>query len=310
MVPISKTLSDHTLEWVVDAVDPEASVLAVEQLQGGVSSRVHAVVLRSHGDKRAVVVREFDNADWVREQPDLALQEAQSLRRASQAGEVPTPALIACDQSGSECGMPVVVMTRLEGRVVLEPPDRALWLDGMAEALARLHTIEAGDHPWTFAPYSNAATLDTTSWSKVPDLWRKAADIVTGTRPRAAMRFIHRDYHPANVLWHAGKVSGVVDWVNGCVGPVGIDVGHCRVNLAQLHGIGAADEFLACYENHAGASFAYDPYWDLVTLIDFAYERPEVYGGWTALGMTGLTAETVMESLDRYLVSLLNRMST
>ena len=29
---------------------------------------------------------------------------------------------------------------------------------------------------------------------------------------------LHRDFHPLNVLWGAADVSGVVDWVNACVG--------------------------------------------------------------------------------------------
>ncbi|WP_409346221.1 phosphotransferase family protein [Paenibacillus sp. MBLB4367] len=303
----SKTLTDRALKWVVDAVHPEASVLSVRQLHGGISSLVHSVSLLVTGEERAFVLRQFDNTEWVQNEPELAYREAESLRRAARVSGVQTPEIVAFDETGSRCGTPAVLMTRLEGRVVLEPTDTSSWLNGMAGALARIHAVEVDDCPWTFAPYSDAASLDASSWSKIPGKWRTAAGIVAESRPSYKKRFIHRDYHPANILWNEGEVSGVVDWVNGCMGPAGVDVGHCRVNLASLFGVRTADEFLSAYVGHAGTSFTYDPYWDIITLIDFA--PPEVYGGWTALGITGLTQEMMIERLDDYLISLLERVS-
>jgi len=308
VVPIRPLVSDRARTWVVHAVHPAASILSIQPLQGGTSSLVHCISLQVNGEERTVVLRQFDDAEWVRSQPELAIREAESLRRASRAKGVKTPQLLAFDAAGSECGLPAVLMSRLEGEVVLLPEEPSRWVDGMAEALTRIHAIETSGYPWTFAPYGEASTLDTSSWSKVPGKWRTAAGIVAGTRPSFTPRFIHRDYHPANVLWSGGKVSGVVDWVNGCIGPAGADVGHCRVNLALLHDVRTADAFLQCYVRHAGAAFTYDPYWDLVTLIDFAYEPPEVYRGWTELGVTGLTKEMIIERLDRYLISILDRM--
>ncbi|MFC5703363.1 phosphotransferase family protein [Cohnella faecalis] len=301
-------LPDNVLKWVLNAVHPKAAYRESRQLQGGISSLVHGVSLDVHGEEINVVLRQFDNADWVRNQPDVALREAESLRRAARAAGADTPRLIAFDETGSQCGAPALLMSRLEGHVVLDPPDFPQWLDGMARAIVRIHAVEPDDFPWTYSPYTDSSTLDTSSWSKHPDKWQAGVAIVKGSRPKFANRFIHRDFHPANILWSGGEVSGIVDWVNGCIGPAGIDVGHCRVNLAQLHGVEAADEFLARYRSHAGDAFVYDPYWDLVVLLDYAYgPPPEIYAGWTALGMTGLTNEMMRERLDEYLLSLLNR---
>ncbi len=303
----NEKLSERTLGWIIENVHPEAKVLSTQPLKGGVSSLIHSVSLSVKGERQDFVLRLFDDAEWLQREPDLALHEAESLRRASRTVGVRAPGIVSYDETGSKCGMPAVLMTRLNGEVILQPKDVSPWLNGMAHSLARIHEVEVGDFPWIFAPYSDALFLDTSSWSKFPDKWRVAADIVMGRRPSFAKRFIHRDYHPANLLWSEGEVSGVVDWVNGCIGPAGIDVGHCRVNLAQLHDVRTADEFLSFYRNYAGDSFVYDPYWDLVTLIDFAYWPPEVYRGWTDLGITGLTTELVIERLDSYLISLLDR---
>jgi len=298
----------RALRWVIDAVHPGAEVRSVQRLKGGISSLVHGITLEVNSVTKDFVLRQFNNEEWLQSQPDLAVREAASLRRASRAEGVLTPEVVAIDETGSECGMPAVLMTKLEGRVVLAPPDISAWLAGMAEALVRIHAVEPDDFSWTFEPYCDASTLDTSSWSAFPGKWGTAAEVVVHNRPAFTKRFIHRDYHPTNLLWSGNEISGVVDWVNGCIGPAGVDVGHCRVNLAQLYGVSAADAFLDFYREYAGSSFTYDPYWDLVTLIDFSYWPPEVYSGWTDLGVTGLTNELIIERLDHYLLSLLNRL--
>ena len=97
-----------------------------------------------------------------------------------------------------------------------------------------------------------------------------------GVKPAA---FIHRDYHPGNTLWVAGRLTAIVDWTSASWGPPAVDVAHMRANLAMSHGVEAADEFLEAYRAVAGP-YAYDPYWDLRVAVDFLPEltpgaRPE-----------------------------------
>lgn len=297
----------QALQWALKAVDPAAEALQARRLQGGISSLVYELALQADGEKRTVVLRLFNNEEWLGHQPALARHEADVLRLAVRNEGVATPRILAFDETGSESGMPAVLMSRLEGAVELTPPDIGCWLDGMASALAAIHRVEPGEFPWRYYRYCDASKLDASSWSRHAGRWQEAAAIALEPEPFAPQRFIHRDYHPTNILCAEGKVSGIVDWVNGCVGPAGIDVGHCRVNLAQLHGLQAADDFLDAYCRHAGDAYAYDPYWDIVSLIDYAFWEPEVYGGWTDLGVTGLTNAIVRERLDDYLLSLLER---
>lgn len=128
-----------------------------------------------------------------------------------------------------------------------------------------------------------------------------------GAPPETKYCFIHRDFHPANVLWEENKVSGVVDWPNACRGPQGVDVGHCRVNLAMLHGVEVGELFLEVYQEKV-PDFSYNPYWDLVSLVDMLFGPPKVFEGWKALGITYLTDEIIMKRLDDYLLSLLNKL--
>lgn len=302
-----REIPERAIKWALDAVDPDAVLLSVRRLQGGISAVVHSLSLRTKRGVRQVVLRQFHNEEWLRQEPDLARHEAESLRRAALT-EVLSPRVIAFDETGQSCGRPAVLVTQLEGSVVLRPDDMEAWVHGLAEALARIHAEPAGDFPWRYNSYNDPAAAQVPKWTRCPDIWREAVGILRGPRPQARICFIHRDYHPANVLWAGGQVSGVVDWVNACQGPAGIDVGHCRVNLAQLHGVEAADLFLDAFRTCAGSSFSYDPYWDLLSLADMLTEEPpSVYAGWTALGAADLTSGLLIERIDDYLVSLVAR---
>jgi len=78
--------------------------------------------------------------------------------------------------------------------------------------------------------------------------------------------FIHRDYHPGNVLWSGRRVTGIVDWVNASRGAPEADVGHCRANLAGHFDHTVADRFLARHQARTGRT-GYHPYWDLAVVV-------------------------------------------
>jgi hypothetical protein len=90
-----------------------------------------------------------------------------------------------------------------------------------------------------------------------------------------------------------GAATGVVDWVNACIGPLESDLAHCRVNLAVLAGIEAADAFLAA-TGEVGAGL--DPAWDLVVALSLAPD-PSAMSALNELGASVTRAE-VRERLD------------
>lgn len=296
----------EALRWVERATGKGAAVESVAPLAGATSSVLHAVRVRRGGRRFEFVLRRFFDAGWLKLEPDLARHEAAALSKAALVG-VPTPGLVAFDEGGGECGAPATLMERLSGRVELRPADVGAWLGRLAGAVAPFHELGAEEFAWSYHPYADPSSLGPPAWSRVPALWEKAVEIVCGPRPPARECFIHRDFHPANVLWSRGRVSGVVDWVNACRGPAGIDVGWCRHNLARMYGVAAADEFLGFYRELAGPRFVYDPFWDLIALIELLPGPPGVYPGWPAFGLTGLDELTLRERADEYLSSLMKR---
>lgn len=296
----------QSLAWIENSTGQKIDTDQIKSLPGGASSLVFEIPFTAESGQEALILRLFHNKEWLQQEPDLVRHESESLKRAA-FSKIATPEFIDGDESGEFCGMPAVLMSKLPGEPLLNAADLDSWLDGMAQQLAGIHAVETTGFNFEYYSYNDALKLEKQLWSKLPAEWMRAFFVVAGVRPSAPLRFIHRDYHPANILWEENRITGVVDWVNACVGPAGVDVGHCRVNLAQSHGIAAADEFLECYMRHAGPAFAYDPYWDLVSLTDILDGPPKVYSGWTALGMSGLSDELIRHRLDQYLLTLLER---
>ncbi|MDQ1910124.1 aminoglycoside phosphotransferase family protein [Paenibacillus sp. GD4] len=297
--------SSASLQWAAACVGTDASVESVQPMPGGASSAVHRVVLRSRGSLHQLVLRQFTNREWLEKEPDLALHEARSLGLAETTG-VTVPRVIGFHEEGvDDQRRPLVLMSLLPGHVDLQPVRMDVWLHRLAEPLVQIHRCTGEEHAWTYFSYNDCDSLTVPSWTELPALWEQAIRIVRQPPPEGRTVFLHRDYHPTNVLWQDGRVSGVVDWVNACRGPAGVDVGHCRLNLALLFGPETAGAFLSAYRRLAGDDFDYQPYWELVSILEFLPGPPEVYSGWTACGVTHLTPAMMRDRLECHLAAVL-----
>lgn len=298
-------LSSSTRRWIEDVAG--GVVVSVGVLRGATSSLLHVVDVDTGDRKQSLVLRRFTDRQWIEREPDLATREARCLQHAQRV-DLPAPRLIAVDADGAHCGVPATLVTRLPGTVVLSPGERAEWLRGLARAAAQIHRVDAAGFPWKYHRYNESVQLTAPAWSTQPKAWEAAIAAVHGRPPAYRECFIHRDYHPSNVLWENGRVSGVVDWVNGCRGPAAIDVAWCRHNLANLHSVAVADEFLDAYLTEAGGDFSYDAYWDLMSVVELLPGPPSMYEGWRAAGVTPISNATMRERVDAYVSNVVERL--
>ena len=298
-------LSDNARRWIEDVTG--GRVAGVSVVRGAASSALHSVEVETNGQRRKLLLRRFTDSEWVRREPDLAIREAMSVQHARRAG-LPAPELVATDKDGSYCGVPATLVTMLAGDVVLQPSNWNEWIDGMARAAAQIHRVDAAGFRWKYRRYNDGDSLSVPGWSQQREAWKRAIEVVLGPAPSYRECFVHRDYHPSNVLWLNGRVNGLVDWVNGCRGPAGIDVAWCRHNLANLHGVSVADGFLAAYTTAAGSDFRYDPHWDLMSVIELLPGPPSMYEGWRAAGFPGISNTIMRERVDAYVASVVARL--
>lgn len=300
-------LDQQILDWIINQVDPQATITSIRRLKGSTSSSLYQIQLHTGNGLQDVVLRKLDNLKWLQEEPDLALHEAAGLTYAERV-DVITPQLLAYDAKGDICGVPLVLMSMLAGNVQLKPDNLQKWLDELAKTLANIHQLDGEGFNWNYYMYQDLTTFTVPSWTSIPNVWERIITYAKQSPPAYQACFIHRDYHPTNVLFNGEVVSGVVDWINACRGPAGVDVGHCRLDLALLYGVNVADQFLFAYQHHAPEVFVYDVYWDIISVIDFVFGPPTVYPGWEAFGVTGLTNEMMEQRMDAYVQSLAKRL--
>lgn len=260
------------LGWLSRATGADR-VVEVRALPGGMSSAVHRVALESSAGNRLDVVLRRYVLDWVAEEPDVPVNEVEVLTLLGDAS-VPAPRLLAADPDGSATGTPTVVMSYLPGDVVWRPDDRAAWLRGLVDAMLLVHAQSIGG-PREWSPYAPSPGLVPPPWTRDVPAWERALEAYAGSAPSGERVFLHRDYHPGNLLWTDRRVSGIVDWASACAGPAEVDVAHCRFNLAVHAGdADAAQHFLALWQSITGRD-SYDPYWDLVTAVSVVDDEPD-----------------------------------
>lgn len=288
--------------WLARSVGVAPTQIKLVQLKGSTSSSVFCVRCSSDTTPGPFVLRVLDNLEWLAEEPDLAVHEAAALVEARKAG-FRAPELVAYASDDVGFGAPVVLMTFLEGAIELRPADFSAWLASLANELAAIHHHLAPDFKWRYRSWVNRAALAPPAWTTRPQLWERAIERAHAPPPEVRPVFIHRDYHPTNVLWQGPTVSGVVDWINACQGPAGVDVAHCRINLAQMYGPAAADQFLAAYVKTADR-FSYDPFWDVDSVLDCCLPGPTFYSPWQDFGLEPIPLETLHQRVEAYLESL------
>lgn len=242
-------------------------VVSTRALRGGMSSAVHLVTVEDgDGGRCQAVLRRYVRPENNADEPDLAEREARTLGFVERL-EVATPRLLALDPTGDVVGVPALLMTRVPGRVDWWPKDTEPWLRGLAELLPKIHSAPMPPPGviGPFAPYAQAS-YDPPSWARHPRVWERAAEIFHAPAPDLPAVFIQRDFHPGNVLWRRGAVSGVVDWQAASVGPAVVDVGHCRANLLGF-GADVSERFTGLWEQVSGST--YHPWADVVAIVGF-----------------------------------------
>jgi aminoglycoside phosphotransferase (APT) family kinase protein len=242
-------------------------VTRVRALGGGRSSAVHALrVTRSGRPPDTVVLRRYVRDRVLEEDPDIVQHEAGVLDQLRDS-PLPVPRLLAVDTSGDDAGVPALLMSHLPGRPDWSPRDVDPWLRGLAGFLVGLHdvAVPSGAGLGPFQPYP-PERREPPPWMRHAALWDRAVE-VSRSQPGAGERvLIHRDYHPGNVLWRAGKVTGVVDWQEACVGPPSVDVAWCRLMVLGRLGIDAADRLVSYWEGASGR--AYHPWAEVAMLVE------------------------------------------
>lgn len=296
-----------TRAWVAKQLDHGCSVADSRLLYGGWSSQMRRLTL---DDGTALVQRTFVKPFFRRAAPGLLAREASVLALLAGQEGIPAPGFVAVDAMAEHCDHPTLLMTALPGRVRVDEDDLDRRLDLLAAQLVRVHDVAPDERPRTYQAWTSPERVRT------PDgpLWERAVDVIRRDPPPYEGCFLHRDFHPGNVLFTGAgtglRITGVVDWVETSWGPADLDVAHCSTALALLHGPAYGLEFRERYEAHGGHDLADDRdhlYWRLLDALHYCPDAAKLAGPWRDLGRDDLTSGMLGERLEAYVDGLLRR---
>jgi aminoglycoside phosphotransferase (APT) family kinase protein len=287
--------------WVERALGDKVNVESVTAMRGGVSSLIHEITFTtgSSDDRHRAILR---RVEFRAEHPDEAEAEIANevTMLSALQGRTKSPVLIAVDRDGSLCGLPATVQSRLPGRPVIAPRSLDWWIDGLVHATLAVHgTDVSAKVATTLGRFRPWWPDDPTPppWTSSARTWSRVANRLVDQLPTShSTGLVHRDLHPGNVLFHRRRWSGIVDWTHGCIGPVDVDVSRCRVQIAFLAGLDAADRYLDSCQD---AVPTYDRDWDALVAIELSPWVEDIAEAYAEFG-NPITEAAIQHTLDRF----------
>ncbi|MFJ6720585.1 MULTISPECIES: phosphotransferase family protein [unclassified Streptomyces] len=304
-----------TRSWVEKGLSEAERIDEVVRLRGGWTSRMRRLDVSGPQGRRSLVLRSFVKPFYLRHAEGLLTREATVLRLLA-GTDVPAAALVAVDATARHCDHPSLLMSLLPGTVRLDDEGADGRADLLARQLVRVHRqpVPPSRRPRTYQPWTSPERVRPPAATGRPQLWRRAVDVIRHDPPPYRGHFLHRDFHPGNVLFTGTgddlRISGVVDWVETSWGPADLDVAHCSTALALLHGVPAGMRFADRYVA-AGGTLDEEPtahlHWRLLDALAFAPDAEKVAVPWRELGRVDLTTEALTRRLEDYLQALFDR---
>lgn len=209
--------------------------------------------------QQTFVIKAFTNPSFVGEYPDCVEHAASAMAHVQANSELAVPTVVGADPTGSIAGCPVLMMTMAQGAPMVAPTRKLF--DRIIDVAEQIHAIPAEGFGWTHHRYNEPNDVFAPSWFSDPGLFAELA--ARSAVARSDEVFIHRDFHPGNLLVRGEAVTGIVDWDYACVGPSGEDYGRTWLNLAADYG----ERISAVFASRAARRL--DPHWVAASWLDW-----------------------------------------
>ncbi|WP_030022486.1 phosphotransferase family protein [Streptomyces monomycini] len=304
-----------TRAWVEKHGGGGCRVEAAERLRGGWTSEMRRLRISGDGEPRWLVLRSFVRPFFARHAEGLLTREADTLRLLG-GTDVPAAEFHAVDATAAHCDHPSLLMSLLPGAVRVDEAEAALRTPLLARQLLGIHRVHvpAEARPRAYEAWAAPDRVRLPGHTGRPELWQRAVDVIRRDPPAYRPCFLHRDFHPGNVLFTGRgsslRITGVVDWVETSWGPADLDVAHCSTALALLHGVEEGMRMADAYAA-AGGTLSDDPadhlYWRVLDALGFAPDAEKVGLPWRELGRDDLTSDLLASRLEDYLQELFHR---
>jgi aminoglycoside phosphotransferase (APT) family kinase protein len=275
-------------------------VTRLRRLTGGAGGTDAYAVTLDQAPRR-VVVKLYRDGD------DTAPSEWSRLKFAQRVS-APVPRPIAADLESVWFGRPAIVMSWLSGHPDVTPKDADSWVAELARTLACFHETSLDGAEEALPPPPLTATWQPSEGER-DALTAAAVSAVAARLPSLSSErvFTHGDFHPGNVLWHRGRITGVVDWSAARLEARWSELAYCRADVCLILGPDVADRLADAYCDIAGGTSdelaVYDVMW-LFNIRDNAEVALDAYRGQGHVPDYQLSLSHLDEQLRRVLKRL------
>jgi aminoglycoside phosphotransferase len=303
--------SESLAEWLCLSLGPGSSILSSLPLIGGIAGDATRLRVRDgKGGIRYLVLHCFNDYGG-REATIEALRNEVAvhhlLDECSHAIGVTTPKVIAVDYEGTVLQKPLLLCSWLPGQVIVSTSDPRKWAEDLAQPLPLFHALNTDSTTIVRDKVGRRKTPQSfPEWSHEKSAWQAVIDTAQEGIPDGEPVFKHGDYHPTNVIWQNGAITGIIDWSLSSIGPVGLDLSHTRINLVSMYGLETADCFLEAYRKIGRAETRDDVLQARCDAVR-CWLHPFRYPPWSKLGLH-LTDKIIQERLDAYAVNIASRL--
>ena len=286
---------------LTEAVAPGARVTRLRRLTGG-GGGTDAYDVTLDLAPRRLVVKLFPVGDGTASLEWSRLEFAQRVT-------APVPEPVAADLGESVWfGRPAVVMSWLPGRPDVTPKDTHSWLAALAQTMTQIHETVLDGAGGALAPSPPVETWHPEAGEDHP-LTSAAVSAVTARLPSLSSErvFVHGDFHPGNVLWQRGRISGVVDWSAARLDARWSELAYCRADVCLLLGPDVADRLTDAYSEIVGVTSDDLAVYDVMWLFNIRHYAQAALGAYREQGHAS-NLQLSLAHLDEQLRRVLRRL--
>jgi hypothetical protein len=248
--------------------------LAIRQLLGGTHAATWLVSIE--GFESGAVLREYPAGDASVAWEARVLLELDGLEGLA-------PRLLA---EGALDPIPWLLLSRLPGTADIISGEPESIAGELGVALGRVHRAQEDRFSYFRKVFEmSGGGLDALSGPAASSVKARWHSIIG-----EPLVLTHYDFWSGNVVWNACRLSGIVDWNGGSLGPRGFDVGWCRLDLYLLYDEEIADRFLRSYESAFGEVLPDPARWDLWAVARSDDDVDTWVPNYVDLGRADLTA--------------------
>jgi aminoglycoside phosphotransferase (APT) family kinase protein len=283
------------IEAALEAWKRSTELLSCSALAGGISADPYLLSVRFKNGQTGQLIARFIG-DYAKSLgSDSARNQFRILQFVRAAG-LPSPEALYLPDEQEE---PFFLMSFLDGAPTANPQDPQAYIRDFAHQLAKVHQtpltpemenlLPKPELPWK--PWREALNSDL----REPEVVQAILNFPTSHKNPYVLR--HGDFWPGNVLCQQGKITGIIDWEEACLGDPLADLAISRLDIWWILGREAAEDFTACYLDYNPLDTFDLTYWDLRTSLRPMANLEDWVGSYASLGRPDITFEGMRRDL-------------